>query len=144
MRSEISPASIAGPKTERAKAGATDARAGRAAGSGSPSGPGRAAVATDAAQFIPFAALSGYYGLVREQERERESKRTLTEEHVEEVSRMLERLRKGDEVRVTHYRHDHYEVTEGTVRQLDGARRALDLQEGPHILFEDIWELVWA
>lgn len=99
---------------------------------------------TDAAQFMPFAALSGYYDLVREQEQTSEPRRTPTEERVEEVSRMLMRLRKGDEVLVVHYERNVYTVTRGTVRQVDEALRSLDLASGKRILFEDIWELRWA
>lgn len=100
--------------------------------------------ATDAAQFMPFAALSGYYDLVREQERHSEPRRVPTEEHMEEVSRMLMRLRKGDEVFVVHYERNAYTVTSGTVRQVDEAMRSLDLTSGKRILFEDIWDVHWA
>ena len=106
----------------------------------------RRARATDAAQFIPFAALNGYYGLVQEKEREHasEPRRPVTEERQEELSRMLVRLRRGDEVVVTHYGHRAYVTTHGTVRQVNEVRHTLDLVEGGSILFEDMWEIAWA
>lgn len=108
----------------------------------------RAPLASDAAQFMPFAALTGYHELAREQERTAEPRHAMTEERAEGISRMLARLRKGDAVRVVHYFHDAYVATEGTVRQVDATFRTLELAgrgaaPGPRILFEDIWELDW-
>ena len=102
--------------------------------------------ATDAAQFMPFAALTGFEELTYAQEDEPERRRAVTEEHAEEISRMLVRLRKGDVVQVTHYEYNRYVTTTGTVRQVDATFRRLVLvgegaQPDRRILFEDIWEL---
>ncbi len=59
--------------------------------------------ANRAAQFMPFAALTGYYELVRKQEITVEQKRELTEEKALELSQKLEGLKRGDLVRVTYY-----------------------------------------
>lgn len=101
---------------------------------------------TDAAQFMPFAALVGYEQAVAERCRPRETRRTPTEERVMAVSRMLMRLRRGDRVLVRHYdgRREAYVTTCGTVRQVDEAYRRLRLKEGGDVLFEDIWELALA
>lgn len=99
---------------------------------------------TDAAQFMPFAALTGYYGLVREMEYTGQPRRALTEERAWEVSRMLARLRKGDSVEVVHYHRDAYTTTRGHVRQVDSTFHQLELTSGQRILFEDIWELRWG
>lgn len=109
-------------------------------------GTHRGGRATDAAQFMPFAALTGYYGLVREKERELdvEPRRPMTEERQEELSNMLVRLRRGDSVIVTHYDRRAYVTTRGTVRQVNEVRHTLDLVEGGSILFVDIWEIAWA
>lgn len=102
--------------------------------------------ATDAAQFMPFAALTGFEELTYAQENEPERRRTVTEEHAEEISRMLVRLRKGDIVQVTHYEYSRYVTSAGAVRQVDATFRRLVLvgegaQPDRRILFEDIWEL---
>ena len=102
--------------------------------------------ATDAAQFMPFAALTGFEELTYAQEDEPERRRAVTEEHAEEISRMLVRLRKGDIVQATHYEYSRYVTTTGTVRQVDATFRRLVLvgegaQPDRRILFEDIWEL---
>ena len=59
--------------------------------------------ANRAAQFMPFAALTGYYELVRKQEITVEPKRELTEEKALVLSKKLEGLKRGDLVRVTYY-----------------------------------------
>ena len=57
--------------------------------------------ANRAAQFMPFAALTGYYELVRKQEITVEPKRELTEEKALALSKKLEGLKRGDLIRVT-------------------------------------------
>lgn len=101
---------------------------------------------TDAAQFMPFAALTGFEELAAEQANAGEARHTLTEERAEEISRMLVRLRKGDLVEATYYGRDRYRTTIGKVRQVDSTFRMLILigegaQPDARILFEDIWNL---
>ena len=48
-----------------------------------------------AAQFMPFAALKGYYDLIRERERVAEPKRELTDEQKEKVRRSLKAMYVG-------------------------------------------------
>lgn len=101
---------------------------------------------TDAAQFMPFAALTGFEELAAEQANAGETKRTLTEERAEEISRMLVRLRKGDLIEATYYGRDRYRTAIGKVRQVDSTFRMLILigeggQPDARILFEDIWNL---
>lgn len=100
----------------------------------------------DAAQFMPFAALTGFEEMASAQEQADEPRRTLTEERAEQVSRMLVRLQKGDAAQVTHYAYGRYEISAGVVRQVDSTfRRLVLVGEGgrpdQRILFEDIWDL---
>ncbi len=100
----------------------------------------------DAAQFMPFAALTGFEEMASAQEQRSEPRRTLTEERAEEVSRMLVRLQKGDAAQVTHYAYGRYKTSAGVVREVDSTfRRLVLVGEGANpdqrILFEDIWEL---
>ena len=75
-----------------------------------------------AAQFMPFAALTGYYDLVRAQERVSEPRHEL----------------KGQLVRVTHYERDAYVTTEGIVTGMDPVARELTIVRR-RIRFDDIW-----
>ena len=49
-----------------------------------------------ARQFMPFAALKGYYELVRERERTTQPKRELMPEEIEAISHVLAQLKKGE------------------------------------------------
>ena len=90
-----------------------------------------------ARQFLPFAALTGYYDLLRERDRVPEPRHELTEEEAWELSETLARLRPRDLVRVCHYREGTYVETCATVREVDAAGQALRLV-GTRIEFEDI------
>jgi len=84
--------------------------------------------ANRAAQFMPFAALTGYYELVRKQEITVEQKRELTEEKALELSQKLEGLKRGDLVRVTYYDTYGYRSRTGI---LDEALPAFKLLKSP-------------
>ena len=94
-----------------------------------------------AAQFMPFAALTGFYDLVREQERTREPRREVREERAEEISSALSSLRRGDLVRVTHYADDAYVTREGIVARIETNLRILQVVR-TRIRFDDLWEVV--
>ena len=93
-----------------------------------------------AAQFMPFAALTGYYDLVRERERVTEPRREPSEEEAARISAELASVRKGQLVRVTHYERDAYVTTEGIVTRIDLAARELTVVRR-HISFADVWRI---
>lgn len=71
-----------------------------------------------AKQFMPFAALRGYYDLILEKEKFKEPRRELSEEQVEEISRVLRELECGKIVQVTFYKEDSYETIVGVVSKI--------------------------
>lgn len=71
-----------------------------------------------AKQFMPFAALRGYYELVREQERVTEPRRELSDEEADILSQRLGHIQKGMVVRVRHYDTDAYVTTQGVVSRI--------------------------
>ncbi len=104
-----------------------------------------------AAQFSPFAALTGYEGAIRETAR-------LTDRRVElsddELAALDERLRLvlawGDDpptVSITWFRPDGrkrggaYVTTQGRIRKVDEVRRVLILEDGGKIPIDDITAL---
>ena len=99
--------------------------------------------AARAAQFMPFAALTGYYDLVREQERVIEPRHELTEEEAEELSRAILQTRRGDLVRLTYYDRGSYRTRAGVVEAIEPERRRLRLGTDT-IAFDDIWKLLRA
>ena len=76
---------------------------------------------------MPFAALTGYYDLVREQERIVEPRHELTEEEAVALSRAIMQTKKGDLVRVTYYDRDGYVARTGIVSDIEVAFRRLHL-----------------
>lgn len=117
-----------------------EARRQAAAGNGAPAPQARAdgkRRAARAAQFMPFAALTGYYELAREQERIVEPKHELTEEEALALSRELSQAQKGDLLRVTFYDWDGYITRTGVVEQIEVPFRRLRLS-GKTIAFDDI------
>ena len=90
-----------------------------------------------AAQFAPFAALSGYDEMVQEEARLTEGKTDLSEYELEELNRtlqaLLERLRDGEHpfVSVSYFLPDSrkaggsYRTVSGRVREIDPAGQRL-------------------
>ncbi len=111
-------------------------------GNGMPDGRMQRMIAPEdrARQFMPFAALKGYYDLVRERERVPEPRRELTEEHAAFLSEQVAALKKGDMVKVTHYDGEAYATTEGVLTGVDVILGALTIVK-THVSFGDIWEI---
>lgn len=96
--------------------------------------------ASRAQQFMPFAALRGYYDLVRERERVREPRHELTEEEARELDAVAASLRKGAMVEVVHYDADAYVTTTGVLTGIDPTLRTLTVVKRG-IAFADVRSL---
>lgn len=79
-----------------------------------------------ARQFMPFAALRGYYELVHERERVIESRRPLSEEEARALDATIADLQRGAMVRAVFYEKDAYRTIVGTVSQVD-------------MIYHDLW-----
>lgn len=93
--------------------------------------------ASRAAQFMPFAALTGYYELARKQERISEPKHELTEEEAAALSRTVAQVKRGDLVRITYYDWDCYKSIAGVVTKMEPVFRRLQVVKTT-IAFDDI------
>lgn len=78
--------------------------------------PERRPRADRAQQFMPFAALKGYYDLIRERERVVEPKRELTDEQALELSRKLSQLKRREMACIVHYDGEAYVTARGPHR----------------------------
>ena len=100
-----------------------------------------------AAQFSPFAALTGYEDAITETGRLTDRKKELTDERKQEISAQLRKLKPGDEVTVTCWEPDAkkeggaYRTRTGRVKKADPLTGLLELKNGAAIPFEDILEL---
>lgn len=80
-----------------------------------------------AKQFIPFAALRGYGEYLKEKERTAEPRRELSEDEAEELSRKMNRVKRGQMLRVKYYDKNGYVTIEGMCSGIDTERRTLSL-----------------
>ena len=104
-----------------------------------------------AAQFAPFAALTGYDDAIRERGRETDEWREPGEAESEElnrsVARLMERIAEQPRVRVTFFRPDErkrggtYSVWNGRVKRIDEHERRLCLTDGRTIPMDFITQI---
>ena len=104
-----------------------------------------------AAQFSPFAALTGYDAAVEETARLTCQRIELDEDARIELNEALlelaRRLGESPKVSITHFVPDErkaggsYVVTEGAVRRIDSQQGHLTLEGGFVILFQDILQI---
>ena len=106
-----------------------------------------------AAQFAPFAALTGYESDVNEAARYTGKRRELGEYETERLSRRINEIRDGihgnAEVIITYFKPDEkkaggeYLSIGGRVRKIDDYGRTLTLTSGALIPLDDISEIVF-
>ena len=100
-----------------------------------------------AAQFAPFAALTGYDDLIRESERETDARTELDESSIEELNRKLVWLLRQDdppEAAFTFFVPDSkkaggaYETVTGKLLRYDQFARSITLDNGETLFIDDI------
>ena len=104
-----------------------------------------------AAQFSPFAALTGYEAAIAETARLTDQRLEMSEDQQQEISRQLNMLQsraKPDRtVTVTFFEHDSrkdggvYRTSSGLAKRLDALNGILELADGTMIPFENILRL---
>lgn len=104
-----------------------------------------------AAQFAPFAALTGHDAAIRETARTTQARRQLSEDEKLILDRkqqfLLEQVHQHPQVTVTYFQPDTrkaggvYQVFTGHVRALDTFRRLFRTMEGRDIPVDDIVDL---
>lgn len=100
-----------------------------------------------AAQFAPFAALTGHGAAIEEAARVTEAKRELSEDVKERLDAILEKVTEGTLIGLTYFEKDPYkaggaykELT-GKVKRVKENTRTLILETGIEIALEDIYEI---
>ena len=102
-----------------------------------------------AAQFSPFAALTGYERVIKEESRDVERKIQISEEEKDAINKSLNKWREdlSAELEVTYFIPDKVKdggeyITKRTkVKKIDEERKILILSCGENISFEDIKEI---
>ncbi|EGC92669.1 YolD-like family protein [Turicibacter sanguinis] len=104
-----------------------------------------------AAQFAPFAALTGHDMAVREVARLTVDKLELDESSItrlnEKIQRLKEHLLNQPRVTITYFQHDEkksggvYVTTDGYVKKIDDYHNTLVMSQGTLISFSDIFDI---
>lgn len=104
-----------------------------------------------AAQFSPFAALTGYDNLVAESARVTDTRKDLTEDEIEslnlKISFLQSKLDEQPEVIILHFVEDGKKVggayieTKGVVRKILHHERVLILDSGTEIFLDDVIDI---
>ena len=100
-----------------------------------------------AAQFSPFAALTGYDDAIEETARLTDSRIELTEAEEDEISRKLGRLQHGDSVELTWFVPDRrktggrYYTETVVIKQIVAVEGKVNLADGRSVEIRDIIEV---
>lgn len=111
----------------------------------------RMPLADRAAQFSPFAALTGHEAAIHETARLTDRRIELDEDEKTALDRKLrlitEHLAERPAVRITYFQADQrkdggsYEIAEGSMKKVDEIARMVVLTDGRRIPIEDIYEI---
>ena len=101
-----------------------------------------------AAQFMPFAALTGYEDLIRESSRSTQSRIELSETEIEELKHKLEILHRHEIekplIKVQYFVHDlkksggSYQMVEKYLHRIDDIEKKIIFKDRTTIHFEEI------
>ncbi|MEF9839741.1 MAG: YolD-like family protein [Lachnospiraceae bacterium] len=104
-----------------------------------------------AAQFAPFAALTGYGDAVKETARLTDRRKELDEYEKEALSEKMslvaERMKEHPQITITYFRPDDkknggiYLTVTGCVKKIDAYNRAVCMTDGTKIAMEEIIEI---
>ena len=107
----------------------------------------RMPMANRAAQFSPFAALSGYDDAVRETARLTDRKAELTEEEQSILDAKLQQLAPGENAAITFFQPDAkkqggaYLTVTGAIKKFDRYAHEIMMTDGCRISIDDILEI---
>ena len=93
-----------------------------------------------ARQFMPFAALTGYYEVIKQREKIIEPRKELSEDEAEILSDKLNKVQKGMPITLTYYKEDCYEILTGLVSNIDPIYRTITIVK-TKIAIDDIYDI---
>ena len=94
-----------------------------------------------AKQFMPFASLRGYEQMVKESEEIISDKIEISEDRIEKLSKIISKVKKGDEVLIEYYSNGKYIKKQGIVANIDAVYKTITVIK-ERIEFENIYDLV--
>ena len=94
-----------------------------------------------AKQFLPFDALKGFQEALREKEIEYEERKELSEETLNDLDNILNRIEVGSIVKIKYYKNRKYNEIQGTVTKIDYIKKKIQIENENNINIADIINL---
>lgn len=94
-----------------------------------------------AKQFMPFAALKGYYEALRKKEKIVVEKKELAEEYMAELDLELRQVKRNDIITVVYFCKNEYLQVTGKVTKIDKVYRVLKVVN-TRIAFDDLYSII--
>ena len=95
-----------------------------------------------AAQFAPFAALTGHKQLIQETQRLTEDKKELDENKKSILNqKLLYFIETKEKIKITYFKKDQKKSTIQRIKKIDSIYQTITLQNGQIIKMEDIYEI---
>lgn len=91
-----------------------------------------------AKQFLPFDSLKGLQKALREKEIEREERKELSEEMLNELDIILNEIKIGNIVIIKYYKSMGYSEITGTITKIDFTKKKIQLDGENNISIADI------
>ena len=93
-----------------------------------------------AKQFLPFDSLKGFYKLIEEEEKQKDNKKELSEDSLNDINKTILNINKNDSVLIKHYHNVNYIETIGKVKKIDKINKIIYL-DNTKILFDDVIDI---
>ena len=90
--------------------------------------------------FLPFNGLRGYYDLILKVDKIKEPKRELSEDELDNLSNIFNKLKKRMIVKITYYLDDGYVNIEGMISKINITKRIITIVK-TNISFDDILDV---
>ena len=94
-----------------------------------------------AKQFLPFDALKGLQEALREKEIEYEERKELSEETLNNLDSILNRIEIGDIITIKYYKDRRYSEIKGKVTKIDFIKKKIQIDNENNINIADIENL---
>lgn len=94
-----------------------------------------------AAQFAPFAALTGFYEKIADEEKIKAKKKLLSSDNIDNLNSKSNYIKNGSSVYITYYKYDNYISDKVTIKKIDNVNKRFILNDRSYIYFKDIIDI---
>ena len=95
-----------------------------------------------AKQFLPFDALKGLQEALKEKEIEYEERKELSEETLNDLDIILNRIEIGNIITIKYYKNRRYSEMNGTVTKIDFIKKKIQIENNINISIAEIVEII--